>query len=148
MDRPVESAKSNTRLIASKTVMPRTLRKTEQRAAIRRALEELGRPAAPLEIQEAASAYVPGLGIATVYRTVRAMVERGILLPVELPGAPNRYELAGKDHHHHFHCTRCDRVYEVDDCPGRIADLTPAGFSLQSHELTLYGHCAECEAVG
>ncbi len=86
------------------------------------------------------------MGIATVYRNIRSMVEGGALRVVELPGAPSRYELAGKDHHHHFHCTLCDRVYEVDDCPGRLADLTPAGFRLESHEIVLYGRCADCAA--
>ncbi len=92
------------------------------------------------EAQETA----PALGIATVYRNLKAMVEDGSLRPVELPGGPSRYEIAGKGHHHHFHCRGCDRVFEVEDCPGRLADLTPRGFCLESHEIILYGLCAGC----
>lgn len=128
--------------------MRRPLRKTQQRDAIRRAIETLARPVGPLEILDQAQEDVPGLGIATVYRNLRTMVENGVLRVVELPGAPSRYELAGKDHHHHFHCTRCDRLYEVEDCPGRLSDLAPDGFDLEAHEIMLYGRCAECAADG
>ncbi len=124
--------------------MSRTVRKTQQRVAIRQAIEDLARPVGPQEILEAAQEAVPALGIATVYRNIRAMVDDGSLLAVELPGCPSRYELAGKGHHHHFHCRTCDRVFEVEDCPGQIGDLTPPGFKLDAHEITLYGRCAEC----
>ena len=124
----------------------RMVRRTQQRDAIRAALEDADRPLGPQEVLEAAQEIVPALGIATVYRNIRAMVDEGSLHVVELPGAPARYEIAGKAHHHHFHCTRCDRVYEVEDCPGQIADLTPSGFVLETHELTLYGRCADCQA--
>lgn len=122
-------------------------RKTQQRAAIRGALEDAGRPLSPLEILASAQQAVPGLGIATVYRNVKSLLEEGWLKEVELPGAPSRYEVAGKHHHHHFHCRACDRVYEIDDCPGTLRDLVPRGFRLESHDLTLYGLCRLCSAT-
>lgn len=119
-------------------------RKTQQRAAIREAILAADRPMSPNEILVAAQEMAPGLGIATVYRNIRALVAEGWLRTVDLPAAPSRYEIAGKDHHHHFHCRACDRVYEIDDCPGKVADLTPAGFLQESHDLILYGLCAAC----
>lgn len=119
-------------------------RRTQQREAIRRALESAGRPLSPQEVLDAASAGSPGLGIATVYRNLKALVEEGWLVAVELPGAPDRYEVAHKGHHHHFHCRECDRVYEIDDCPGSLKDLAPRGFAPERHEIILYGLCAEC----
>jgi Fur family ferric uptake transcriptional regulator len=32
----------------------------------------------------------------------------------------------------------------VHDCPGDLAHLAPKGFSVERHELTLYGQCDEC----
>jgi len=119
-------------------------RKTLQRSAIRDALEEAGRPLSPQEILEAAQAGVPGLGIATVYRNVRALESEGWLQAVDLPGAPSRYEVADKDHHHHFHCRRCDGVFDIEHCPGSFKDLAPRGFRLESHEIILYGLCDGC----
>ena len=119
-------------------------RKTQQRDAIRAALEAADRPLSPQEILEAAQDSIPKLGIATVYRNIKSLLADGWLLPVELPGAPNRYEVAGKHHHHHFHCRNCDRVYEVEGCPPDLKDLAPAGFTLQAHEIILYGLCDAC----
>jgi Fur family transcriptional regulator, ferric uptake regulator len=121
-------------------------RETRQRKAIRRALTEAGHPLSPKEIHEAAGNLVEGLGIATVYRNVNALLEEGWLVAVELPGEAPRYERAGKEHHHHFHCRKCDRVYEVEGCPGNIKAVTPAGFQLERHEFVLYGLCLGCAA--
>lgn len=119
-------------------------RKTQQRTAIRSAIEEADRPLSPQEILSTAEDQAPGLGIATVYRNIKALVQEGWLRIVELPGAPSRYEVAGKGHHHHFHCRACDRVFEVDDCPGRVSDLAPSGFRPEAHDIILYGLCAAC----
>lgn len=120
-------------------------RNTQQREAIRATLARAGRPLSPSEIHRAASGSVPGLGIATVYRNLRSLAAEGWLREVELPGGgPIRYEVAGKGHHHHFHCRLCDRVFEVDDCPGDLRALAPPGFRPESHEIILYGLCARC----
>ena len=47
-------------------------------------------------------------------------------------------------HHHHFHCTACDRVFPIHACPGSMSDLAPPGFEVQHHDLTLRGRCASC----
>jgi Fur family ferric uptake transcriptional regulator len=121
-------------------------RQTRQRAAIRAAFEAAGRPLLPQEVLEAAQSEVPGLGLATVYRNLKAMVEDGTLSAVHLPGENPRFELAGHGHHHHFQCTRCQRVFDLDACPGDLAQLAPRGFTVEEHELTLYGRCDECNA--
>ena len=121
-------------------------RETPQRQAIRRVVRKADRPLSPQEILDGAADSIPGLGLATVYRQVKAGVEQGWLQPVELPGSPVRYEVAGKAHHHHFSCTACGRVFEVEGCPGNLKALTPAGFKLESHDIVLYGLCDACQA--
>ncbi|RDI96715.1 transcriptional repressor [Meiothermus sp. QL-1] len=119
-------------------------RSTRQRQAIREVLSELNRPLSPAEVLEAARRKVPGLGIATVYRTLKGLLAEGSAVMVELPGEPPRYELAGKKHHHHFRCTRCGKVFELEGCPGDLSDMVPAGFRAERHEIVLYGACTEC----
>jgi Fur family ferric uptake transcriptional regulator len=121
-------------------------RRTRQRDAIWLTFERAARPLGPRETLELARLEVPGLGLATVYRHIRALVSSGRLKVVELPGTPDRYEVAGKDHHHHFHCRRCDGVFEVDTCQGDFDAITPSGFRLENHEITLYGLCPACTA--
>ncbi len=121
-------------------------RDTSQRRAIRRIFEEIDRPLSPQEVLEEAQTHAVTLGIATVYRNLKALVESGWLAPVGLPGEADRYEMAGKGHHHHFRCRTCERVYEVDGCPGGIQGMVPTGFRLESHEVVLYGLCVGCVA--
>ena len=119
-------------------------RNTRQRSAIRDAIAQAGRPLLPQEVLAAAQAAAPGLSIATVYRNLRALQDEGALRAVLLPGENARYELAGAAHHHHFQCLSCQRVFEVTACPGDLASLAPAGFTVEDHDLTLYGRCGDC----
>jgi Fur family ferric uptake transcriptional regulator len=119
-------------------------RRTSQLDAIRSVFDRADRPIGPRECLTMARDDVPRLGIATVYRNVKRLVDEGWLRVVELPGGPDRYERAGKRHHHHFHCRACDAVYEVESCPGDFRSLSPHGFRLEAHELILYGLCSRC----
>lgn len=120
-------------------------RSTRQRTAIRTVIDAAGRPLSPQEVLENAQAEVPALGMATVYRNLKALVDEGEIAAVTLPGDSPRYESAEHGHHHHFQCTHCKRVFDVHACPGDFAQLAPKGFTVERHELTLYGRCAECQ---
>lgn len=119
-------------------------RRTRQRDAIKRAIERAGHPLSPREILDAAKRAAPALGMATVYRTLKSLLDSGVVAAVDLPGEAPRYEIAGKAHHHHFRCRECERVFEVEGCPADLSGLTPRGFVLLGHELTLFGLCKAC----
>lgn len=121
-------------------------RSTRQRSAIRTVIDDAGRPLSPQEVLDAAQAEVPALSLATVYRNLKQLLEAGEIQAVSLPGDSPRYESAHHDHHHHFQCTECQRVFDIHACPGDMAALAPRGFSVERHELTLYGRCADCAA--
>jgi Fur family ferric uptake transcriptional regulator len=122
-------------------------RKTTQRRAILNALEEADRPLGPQEIHDMAQKEVPKIGIATVYRSIRSFLEEGLIRQVDLPDSAARYEIAGKRHHHHFHCRKCDRVFEVMECAHQVKKMAPPGFLLETHEIILYGVCPDCQQV-
>jgi Fur family ferric uptake transcriptional regulator len=119
-------------------------RATRQRAAINEALVLAGRPLLPEEILDAARGLVPGLALATVYRNLKLLADEGQIRPVQLPGENTRFEPADQAHHHHFQCRACGRVFDIQACPGGLAALAPAGFTVEDHELTLYGTCGDC----
>jgi len=123
-------------------------RNTIQRKAIRDVITEADRPLSPQEVLDEARQTVPGIGIATVYRTVRTLMNEGWLSPVDLPGEPTRYECAGKEHHHHFHCKGCDKVFEVEGCFGDMQPLLNNGFIEHYHEVFIYGLCSDCQTTG
>ena len=122
-------------------------RNTRQRDAIQAVIESFDRPLSPTELCGAAREHLPRLGIATVYRAIRDLVESGWLRTVEIPGAPARYERAGKPHHHHFLCRLCNSLWEVTGCLRGVDALAPAGFVTEGHEITLYGLCTDCRTA-
>ena len=121
-----------------------TERTTRQRLAVRRTLETAGTPLRAQEVLVGAAEAVPGIGLATVYRALKAMIESGDVVTVALPGDTPRYELSHDEHHHHFSCRGCGQVFEVDGCPGDLSTLAPEGFAVEAHEVVLYGRCAGC----
>ena len=119
-------------------------RDTRQRRAIRRVFMDCGRPLTPEQILQAGQSIVPSLGLATVYRTVKALSLEGWLVEVELPGGVLRYEIAERPHHHHFLCRSCDQAFDIPQCPETVEDIAPEGFEVESHEIILFGRCVAC----
>ena len=119
---------------------------TQQRSSILHVLDELGRPVTPQELLEAASAESPGLGLATVYRTLKNLVESGEVRKIEVAGVPPHYEMDSDKHHHFFVCEDCHKLFDLEGCPGGFKKLLPPGFSMKSHEVVIYGECRDCVA--
>jgi Fur family ferric uptake transcriptional regulator len=109
-------------------------------------LEHAERPLSIGELLEAASSATDGLGVATVYRAVNALLDDGWLAAVEIPGEPTRYERSNKGHHHHFQCESCDRVFDIAGCLDNLRKLVPPKFRIKQHSVTLYGLCAACSS--
>ncbi|GGL67852.1 transcriptional repressor [Deinococcus aerolatus] len=120
-------------------------RSTRQRDVIAQVLGRAPGPLAVTEIFELAQGDLPGLGIATVYRTLKLLTGQGQIHPVTLDGE-TLYEASGKGHHHHFSCNHCGRVFTLHTCPVTLPSGTvyPGGFVVEAHEVTLYGQCPDC----
>lgn len=119
-------------------------RKTRQREAIKQVLADSKHPLTIGELVDAAAGHVAGLGIATAYRAVAALLEDGWLEAVEIPGEAARYERSDKGHHHHFRCESCDRVFDLSGCFQNVRKLAPPRFRVKAHAITLYGLCSSC----
>ena len=121
-------------------------RNTEQQRVIRQTIEDAGRPLLIKEIHEMSVCQSSGIGLRTVYRSIKRLLEDQLITRVKLTGQLDRYELAtpSDSHHHHFHCNSCDRVFDVKGCPGRLDKMLPNGFLLEDHEITLKGLCKAC----
>ena len=120
-------------------------RKSRQRDAIRDVFDRFDNPLSVEEIHEAAREVIPRLGMATVYRTIKLLLDDKSIVAVELPGHTPRYEKAGKSHHHHFLCHDCDKVFDLPGCALDTEHLhTPNGFTVDHHEIVLEGTCSDC----
>jgi len=92
----------------------------------------------------------PGVGQATVYRTLKLFVDAGLAREMTLPDGQTRYEhqLAG-EHHDHLICTRCNRIIEFEDATIEHLQQEIAqryGFLLTGHKMQLCGICPACSA--
>ncbi|MDP0498955.1 MAG: transcriptional repressor [Verrucomicrobiota bacterium JB022] len=124
------------------------IRQTRQRAAIEQVLREAGRPLSPNEIHEMAVKLLPGLGLRTVYRQIKDLSEAHLLLGVDYPGQPVRYELAMDGHIGHFICRDCDRVYYLQVEVPEVHIEEPEGFKITGQETIFYGVCPNCAQRG
>ena len=120
------------------------VRVTQQGNAIRQVLKKAGRPLSTQEVFTLARQKVSGLGMATVYRNLNSLQHEGSVVAVELPGQPPRWELAPENHHHHFLCNTCDKLYEIYQCPADLQRLLPEGYVLEEHDILLRGLCNDC----
>jgi Fur family ferric uptake transcriptional regulator len=90
----------------------------------------------------------PGIGEATVYRTMRLLVEAGLVVPREFGEGFTRYEaIAELGHHNHLVCTRCGTIIEFTDPAVDAIHRTVTdrhGFVVRDHRLEIYGLCRAC----
>ncbi len=90
---------------------------------------------------------IPTVGRATVFRTVRLLIESDALCRVPIEDGTVRYQLSAGGHHHHLVCSQCGAVEEFSDSAlDRLIEQNAAsrGFGLGSHSLEMYGTCRAC----
>jgi len=121
-------------------------RNTQQRQAILAALKKAGRPLSVQEVLQSAQKKCPGLGVATVYRNLKALINEEELISVDMPGGVVLYEIPHSEHHHHFSCVKCSKVFDVEACKFNFQKLIPEGFQLSKHEILLSGLCRTCSS--
>lgn len=90
----------------------------------------------------------PSLSLATVYKNIILMVEKGVLVEVPITGKKSKYELSKEDHIH-LVCTECG---EVEDKPQHssadalfISMTEQENFTLSKQQINLYGVCTHCQ---
>ncbi len=94
----------------------------------------------------------PGVGNATVYRTLHLLNDAGLVEARQFGEGFARYEAAAThEHHDHLVCTACGAILEfeddaIEDLQHKISDRH--GFLMKSHRMEIYGLCAKCLARG
>ena len=64
---------------------------------------------------EEINAALPDVGRATVYRTIRLLLDIGVICKLVMRDGSTKYSLARVEHHHHLVCVRCGTVEEFLD---------------------------------
>ncbi len=89
-------------------------------------------------------------GRATVYRTIRLLLELGVVCKLALQDGRPLYSLAHAGHHHHAVCQRCGGVTDVYNCGvDSLLDNVQlvTGSRILGHRLEVYILCPDCVAL-
>jgi Fur family ferric uptake transcriptional regulator len=120
------------------------IRNTRQRQAIMAAFDAAGRPLTAGEVYELARSRAPRLGLRTVFRNIRELVDEGRLVGVDYPGQPVRYErVVDKAHKPHFICRLCHKVFDLPVDAPEVAVQAPPGLVIEGQETIFYGRCQD-----
>ena len=97
-------------------------------------------------IHRQARQLIPDISLATVYRTLRVLKERGLIHEFSGGGSPSRFDGTGHDHEH-VRCVKCGAVADVDlpevaDLRDRVAERS--NYRVGRYPLVFHGLCHEC----
>lgn len=130
-------------------LLARGLKMTRARRTVLEAFLGLESHVSAEAVFEAARLIDPGIGQATVFRTIKLLSDAGLAREASRDDAARLYEHAfNHAHHDHLTCVRCGAVVEFID-----ADIERAqdgvyrrfGFVSSGHRLELYGLCPDCQ---
>ncbi len=125
------------------------LKSTSQRDKILKLFVEAGKHLSAEELYGLVKKSYPGIGYATVYRTMKLFADAGLAQARRFDDGFTRYEHTDPAaHHDHLICTRCGMIIEFEN--KRIEALQEDvarknRFQVQRHRLELYGLCKDCQ---
>ena len=102
----------------------------------------------PIEVYDTARASYPALGLVTVYRTLEALEDLGLIQRVHQPQGCQAFITAAAGHQHLLLCKQCGQatLFEGDDLDNFIKSIArKTGYQITDHWLQLFGLCANCK---
>ena len=122
---------------------------TPQRSAVYAYLAKAEQHPTAEEVYQGVRPRIPQISLATVYKSLEALVDAGLAAKLESGNGSARYD-ARPDHHYHLRCLRSGAVEDLSTPfdPDLIAKLDPAlgrslaerGFQLTGYRLELVGY--------
>jgi Fur family ferric uptake transcriptional regulator len=91
------------------------------------------------------------IGIATVYRNVKYLLEQNLIKKVDLPNSLPYYEISvsNEEHsHHHLICRECHKIVDFeDDLLESVENIIEKAknFKITDHRVVFYGICSNCK---
>lgn len=126
------------------------IRNTRQRAAILDYLLNTTSHPTAEEVHRAVRRRIPNVGLATVYRNLEMLVERGMAIRLEGPDGRRHYD-GDTRAHYHIACTKCGRVGDIHAEPLAV-DLEglqeATDYLITGLETGFTGLCPRCRPAG
>ena len=86
---------------------------------------------------------MPTLSKTTVYNTLKAFTEKGILVALSLFENEVRYEY-DTEPHVHFKCFKCKKIYDISKTFECLKNSEIEGHKVLEHHINLKGICKNC----
>lgn len=130
----------------------RGFRVTAQRTIILETIAHMGGHLSAQQVFQESRRRLPGLNLATVYRTVESLQDAGLIDTFSTSQEPLQFSLRDPEQPHaHLVCRSCGRVQQVEGAQLEALNRSLkelAAFEIDHHHLTLEGLCADCQESG
>lgn len=135
----------------AKELREQGFRVTPQRAVILETIAHLEGHRTAQEVYRVAGERLPGLNLATIYRTLETLHAASLVDLFDVGGGVTRFSLRDPEHRHgHLVCRNCGRTLMLD--PAHVASMArkisdETGFEIALDHLTLAGLCEACSGL-
>ena len=89
----------------------------------------------------------PAVSLATIYKNINTMMDKGFISEVQIPNQKSKYELV-KPSHSHVVCQKCGKVEDIsldlDSIAHKVANMTH--YQINEEALVFSGICPACKA--
>lgn len=87
---------------------------------------------------------LPTLSKTTVYNTLKALTQAGMVRELDIDDHETRYDIA-RENHGHFKCESCGTIYDFAvDMKGLLKNNDLIGFQIRDRNVYLKGLCPRC----
>jgi Fur family peroxide stress response transcriptional regulator len=125
----------------------KNLKLTPQRYAIYKYLKSTkSHPSAEM-IYDNLKANYPTMSLATIYKTLKTLIELGVVIELNVGEDNFRYD-ANTSQHPHIICLSCGRVDDIENADFNFLDDEAkkyTDYKIDTHQLYFYGICPECQ---
>ena len=125
------------------------LKVTPQRLSIFKVLKQTHEHPSAETIYNSIKEEHPTMSLATVYKTLDAFVQHGLVQQLNLGEDSYRYD-ADTTPHSHLQCTQCKKVTDIPQLKyanilnDEVSAMT--GYALTCQQLYFYGICPDCQS--
>jgi len=125
------------------------LRLTRQRRILLDELRTMSNHPTAFEIFDAVRRKLPRISLATVYRNLELLAEKGLIQRIATAESRQKRFDWDPRPHCHAHCMRCGAVMDIEPVPEAIALLRGGldnleNFKALAARIDFFGHCREC----
>ena len=130
-----------------KLTIPKGYRKTRQREAILKVLEEAKYPINAEQIYIELKGKGIDISLSTVYRNLEMLTKEGLVVKSYMMNE-DKARFALPDKKNYLVCEKCGKIVIIDNCPfDKFKEelIEVHGFEITGHSIEVYGVCPECQ---